>query len=403
MMGVVYRVFPDESQKVLINKTFGCVRKVYNFFLNGRNIQYDALGEYFGYNRCCNYLTTYKENNPYLKEVDSTALQSALKHLEYAFQNKIKGLTGDIKFKSRKNPVQSYTSKNNKNTIRFEADGIRLPKIGVLRAKNKLRPHGRILSATVRREDDKFYVSLLFTDNKIKAYEDSDNVIGIDVGIKNTVTTSDGEIYNIPPKVFKLQKQIDKLHKKLSRQKKDGKNYQRTRKRLRKKYKKIHNIIDNFMHHTSSKIIRENQIISIETLNIKNMMQNHKLARNIQTQCWNSLFTKLKYKSEWHNRTLIRINQWYPSTKLCNNCQYKNEEITLKEREWTCPECHQHHDRDVNAAINIKNEGKKVYDELMNRGAPGDSLCYYESIDSSKQETLNIKHCSRKELPVIEL
>ena len=190
MMGVVYRVFPDEFQSVLINKTFGCVRKVYNFFLNGRNIQYEALGEYFGYNQCCNYLTTYKKKNPYLKEVDSTALQSVLMHLEYAFQNKIKGITGDIKFKSRKNPVQSYTSKNNKNTIRFEKEGIRLPKIGVLRAKNKLRPQGRILSATLRRVDNKFYVSLLFTDTEIKAYEGSDNIIGIDVGIKNTVTTS---------------------------------------------------------------------------------------------------------------------------------------------------------------------------------------------------------------------
>lgn len=231
MMGVVYRVFPDESQKDLINKTFGCVRKVYNFFLNGRNIQYDALCGYFEYNQCRNYLTTYKKDNPYLKEVDSTALQSALKHLEYTFQNKIKGLTGDIKFKSRKNPVQSYTSKNNNNSIRFEENGIRLPEIGVLRAKNKLRPSGRILSATLRREDDKFYVSLLFTDIKIKAYEDSDKYIGIDVGIKNTVTTSNGETYNKPSIVFKLQKQISKLQRKLSRQKKDGKNYQRTRKR----------------------------------------------------------------------------------------------------------------------------------------------------------------------------
>lgn len=124
------------------------------------------------------------------------------------------------------------------------------------------------------------------------------------------------------------------------------------------------------MHHLSSKIIRENQIICIETLNIQNMMQNHRLARSIQTQCWNSLFNKLKYKAQWHNRTLIRINQWYPSTKLCNNCQYKNEEITLKEREWTCPECHCHHDRDVNASQNIRNEGKRVYDELTNRGGP---------------------------------
>lgn len=127
--------------------------------------------------------------------------------------------------------MQSYTSKNNNNSIRFEEDGVRLPKIGVLRAKNKLRPSGRILSATLRREDDKFYVSLLFTDIKIKAYEDSDKYIGIDVGIKNTVTTSNGETYNIPSIVFKLQKQISKLQRKLSRQKKDGKNYQRTRKR----------------------------------------------------------------------------------------------------------------------------------------------------------------------------
>ena len=127
--------------------------------------------------------------------------------------------------------MQSYTSKNNNNSIRFEEDGILLPKIGVLRAKNKLRPSDRILSATLRREDDKFYVSLLFTDIKIKEYEDSDKYIGIDVGIKNTVTTNNGETYNIPSIVFKLQKQISKLQRKLSRQKKDGKNYQRTRKR----------------------------------------------------------------------------------------------------------------------------------------------------------------------------
>ena len=127
--------------------------------------------------------------------------------------------------------MQSYTSKNNNNSIRFEEDGILLPKIGVLRAKIKLRPSDRILSATLRREDDKFYVSLLFTDIKIKEYEDSDKYIGIDVGIKNTVTTNNGETYNIPSIVFKLQKQISKLQRKLSRQKKDGKNYQRTRKR----------------------------------------------------------------------------------------------------------------------------------------------------------------------------
>ena len=163
--------------------------------------------------------------------------------------------------------------------------------------------------------------------------------IALDMGIKSTVTTSTGEKYHLPEKIRKLQKEIIQLQKKLSRQEKNSHNYEKTRIKIAKKHRKIHNIIDDYYHKLSIKLIKENQVISVETLNIDGMLKNHNLARSIQTQSWNNLFYKLKYKAEWHNRTLIKIDQFFPSTKQCHNCGYKMENLTLKDRTWQCPQC----------------------------------------------------------------
>lgn len=364
MMGVVYRLYPSDSQEVLINQAFGCCRKVWNYFLDGRIFMYDQLGITYGYVECCRVLSEYKTHYTYLRDVDSTALQREVKYLDEAFKAFFDKRGGFPRYKSKNDDKKSYTSVNNGNTIRFNGDEIRLPKVGWVKAKNKLHPEGRILSATITREHTgNYYVSVVYTGVTVEMLPASENVIGLDVGIKNTVVMSDNTVFNQSPRIIKLQNHIIFLQKKLSRQKKDSNNYKKTKIKISKTYKRIHNIINDEYDKLSTRLIRENQVIVIESLNIEGMMKNHNLARQIQTKSWNSLFNKLQYKADRYGRTLIRIDAWYPSSKLCHNCHYENKELTLNDRTWACPKCKTVHDRDYNAALNIKEEGLRIYNE----------------------------------------
>ena len=404
--GEKFRMYPNDEQEVLINKTFGCCRLVWNFFLNGRDFEYDVEGIIFNYYDCSKLLKTLKKKKTFLNEVDSTALQRELKNLDNSFKRFSNKVSGHPKFKTRKDFRQSYTSVNNGDNIRFEGNCIRLPKLGLIRISHKPRIKGRILSATVSRTKSmEYYVSIQYTDVEIPPLESSmeNQHIGLDMGIKNTVTTSTGETYQLPKKIEDIQQKIKKLQKKLSRQQKGSHNYEKTRTKIAKQHEKIHNIINDFYHKISHNLIQENQVISIEDLNIKGMTKNHNLAHSIQTQSWNSLFTKLKYKAEMYDKTLIKIDRYFPSSKMCHKCGYINKDLTLKTRQWQCPECETVHDRDFNAAINICEEGLRIYKRETNRGDPGASLCYYESSDLSKQETQKTKHNSKKEIPLIEL
>ncbi|MBQ6443665.1 MAG: IS200/IS605 family element transposase accessory protein TnpB [Methanosphaera sp.] len=369
--GEKFRIYPNDKQEVLINKTFGCCRLVWNYFLDGRDFEYEIENIIFNYYDCSKLLKTFKKHKTFLKEVDSTALQRELRNLDQSFKNFFNKVCGHPNFKSRKDNRQSYTSVKNGNNIRFENDGIRLPKLGIIRCSHKPRINGRILSVTVSRTKSmEYYVSVQYTDVEVPHIEPvmENQHIGLDVGIKNTVTTSTGQTYHLPKKIDDIQKKIEKLQRKLSRQQKDSNNYEKTRVKIAKQYEKIHNITDDFYHKLSNKIIRKEQIISIEHLNIQGMLKNHKLARRIQTQSWNSLFSKLKYKTQMYGKTLIKIDRFFPSTKQCHNCGYKNDELTLETRTWQCPQCKSIHDRDVNAAINISEEGFKIYNREINRG-----------------------------------
>lgn len=236
--GEKFRIYPNKEQKGLIIKTFGCCRYIWNHYLWGRDFQYDVLGEVFDYYDCSKHLKEDKKHHPFLKEVDSTALQRELKHLDNSFKRFYKDESNHPKYKRRKDDKKSYTSVRNGNNIRFNGRSIRLPKLGFIRISHEPRIKGRILSATVSCSNDgKYYVSVQYTDIEIPHLEsDVENQhIALDVGILKTVTTSTGETYNLPDKIKKLQKEIIRLQKKLSRQVKNSHNYEKTKIKISKK------------------------------------------------------------------------------------------------------------------------------------------------------------------------
>ena len=356
------RVYPNKAQKELLAKTFGCCRFIYNYYLDKRIKLYKRDNKSISYNEMSKDLTQLKKELVWLKEVDKCSLQNSLKDLDSAYKKFFKENTGFPKFKTKKTHRFSYRTSCSNNNIKFLDKHIQLPKLGYVKIRGKQIPKGRILNATISQEPSgKYYVSLCCTDVEIENLQPTENKIGIDLGIKEFAITSNGETIPNPKYLQKSLNKLARLQRELSRKSKGSSNWNKARIKVARLQEHIANQRKDFLQKLSTDLIRQNDIICLEDLQVSNMIKNHKLARNIADVSWSEFIRELEYKADWYGKRIIKIDKFYPSSQLCNCCgyQYSNTK-DLNVRDWICPNCGDKHDRDVNAAKNILDEGLRM-------------------------------------------
>ncbi|MFC7395552.1 IS200/IS605 family element RNA-guided endonuclease TnpB [Scopulibacillus cellulosilyticus] len=356
-----FRIYPNKSQEILIAKTIGCSRFVFNYFLGKWNDAYKETGKGFTYNTCSSELTKLKNELIWLKEVDSISLQSSLKNLTDAFTRFFKKQTKAPRFKSKKNKVQSYTTKHTNGNIAIVGNKIKLPKLGLVTFAKSREVTGRIINATIRRNPSgKYFVSIL-VETEIEELPKSSSSVGIDVGLKDFAVLSDGTVYKNPKFFRSLEKKLVKAQRSLSRRKKISFNWHKQRKKVAQIHEKITNARNDYLHKVSTHIVKNHDIIGIEDLAVSNIIKNRKSAKSISEVGWRSFRTMLEYKARWYGKQIVFVSRFFPSSQLCSNCGYQNKaEKDRKMRKWDCPQCGIHHDRDINASINLKNEAIRL-------------------------------------------
>ena len=359
--GIKFRIYPNREQQNIINQTLGCCRLIYNKGLAMRNEAYEN-GSKIGYSQTSAMLTDLKKDEKFafLKLVDSIALQQSLRDLDRGFVNFFQKRAAHPVFKSKHNHHQSYRTINQRDNIRIVGKRIKLPKLGFVKIRQSMEV-GKINNVTIERTPTGKYFAVLNVEFEPEPLINMGGLIGIDVGIKDFYSDSNGNVVSNPKYLEKSMRKLIREQRKLSRKQKGSNNRNKQRVKVALVHEKITNQRNDFLQKQSTMLIRENQTICIEDLKVKNMIRNRRLAQHIASASWSKFFDMLTYKSVWYGNDIVKVPTMYPSSQTCSCCGYKNTLVkNLAVRVWECPECHTVHNRDTNASINILKKGLQM-------------------------------------------